>query len=155
MTWLFLALGLLFVVAIALVAVGSAVERLSGTLRPAVLEVDDAADWIAERLPTEAAGQLSLDDVISVVGWYLEIFEEAGLVTEHGQELGDAAIGEGRRAAELDVALEYVVTRGIQRAEPLDPGSVAMVAELLGIYLAEVGAFGVQAGSGDGTRTRD
>lgn len=155
MTWLFLALGLFLVVAIALVAVGSAVKRLSGTLRPAVLEVDDAADWIAERLPAEAAGQLSLDDVISVVGWYLEIFEEAGLVTEHGQELGDAANGEGKRAAELDVVLEHVVTRGVQRTEPLDPGSVAMVAELFGIYLAEVGAFGVQAGPADGSRIRD
>ena len=44
MTWLFLGIGAILVVGIALVAVGSAVNRLSGTLRPAVLEVDDAAD---------------------------------------------------------------------------------------------------------------
>ena len=69
MTWLFLGIGAILVVGIPLVAVGSAVNRLSGTLRPAVLEVDDAADWIAERLPEEAAGQLSLNDVVFVVGW--------------------------------------------------------------------------------------
>ena len=42
MTWLFLGIGAILVVGIALVAVGSAVSRLSGTLRPAVLEVDAA-----------------------------------------------------------------------------------------------------------------
>ncbi len=157
MTWLFLILGVVLVAAIALVAVGSAVGRLSGTLRPAVLEVDDAADWIAERLPVEAAGQLSIDDVVSVVGWYLEVFEEAGLATEHGQELGDAALGTSpdpeadrvgggvageRPAAALDTVLEHVVARATGQPEPLDAVSVAMVAELLGTYLWEVGAFG-------------
>ncbi len=150
MTWLFLVLGALLVVGIALVAVGSVVGRLSGTLRPAVLEVDDAVDWIAERLPAEAAGQLSLDDVVSVVGWYLEVFDEAGLATEHGQELGDAATGEGDRTAALDGILEHVVARGTQRSEPLDAVSVAMVAELLGTYLRELGAIGGQAAPSDG-----
>ncbi len=146
MTWFFLVLGALLVIGIALIAVGSAVGRLRGTLRPAVLEVDDAADWIAERLPAEAAGQLTLDDVVSVVGWYLEVFDEAGLVTEHGQELGDAATGDGDRTAPLDGILEHVVARALDRREPLDAVAVAMVAELLGTYLREVGAFGEQAG---------
>lgn len=146
MTWFFLALGALLVASIALIAVGSAVGRLRGTLRPAVLEVDDAADWIAERLPVEAAGQLTLDDVVSVVGWYLEVFDEVGLATEHGQELGDAATGDGERTAPLDGILEHVVARALDRREPLDAVAVAMVAELLGTYLREVGAFGDQAG---------
>ncbi len=146
MTWFFLALGALLVASIALIAVGSAVGRLRGTLRPAVLEVDDAADWIAERLPVEAAGQLTLDDVVSVVGWYLEVFDEVGLATEHGQELGDAATGDGERTAPLDGILEHVVARALDRREPLDAVAVAMVAELLGTYLREVGAFGEQAG---------
>ena len=153
MTWLFLGIGAILVVGIALVAVGSAVNRLSGTLRPAVLEVDDAADWIAERLPEEAAGQLSLDDVVFVVGWYLEVFDEAGLATEHGQELGDAAhrpatgsAGASDQAtASLDTVLEHVVARATQLDEPLDAASVAMVAELMGAYMAEIGAFGVEA----------
>jgi len=148
-TWFFLALGALLVVGIALIAVGSAVGRLSGTLRPAVLEIDDAADWIAERLPAEAAGQLSLDDVVAVVGWYLEVFDEAGLATEHGQELGDAAVDEspdvGNRTAPLDGILEHVVARGLEHSERLDAVSVAMVAELLGTYLRELGAIGSPA----------
>ena len=155
MTWLFLAVGAVLVSAIALVAVGSAVCRLEDTPLPAVLEVDDAVDWIADRLPVEAAGQLSRDDVVAVVGWYLEVFDEAGLATEHGIELGDAALGDmalgdadsegDQRVAPLDGALEHVVARGLQQADPLDAVSVAMVADLLGTYLTEMGAFGPAA----------
>ena len=150
MTWLFLLAGAVLVGAIALVAVGSAVRRLEDTPLPAVLEVDDAVDWIADRLPVEAAGQLSRDDVVSVVGWYLEVFDEAGLATEHGQELGDRALGDeasegDQRVAPLDGALEHVVARGLQQSDPLDAVSVAMVADLLGTYLVEMGAFGPAA----------
>ena len=97
MIWLFLTLGTVLVAAIALVAVGSAVRRLEESAMPVVLEVDDAVDWIAERLPAEAASQLSRDDVINIVGWYLEVFDAAGLVTDHGQELGDGAWTTTRR----------------------------------------------------------
>ncbi len=180
MTWLFLAVGAALVGAIALVSVGSAVRRLEDTPLPAVLEVDDAVDWIADRLPVEAAGQLSRDDVAAVVGWYLEVFAEAGLSTEHGQELGDAVFSEkrspekepsetgppetrpsegdspetGGRVAPLDGALEHVVARGLQQADPLDAVSVAMVADLLGTYLREMGAFG-PAASGGGDASGD
>jgi hypothetical protein len=152
MIWLFLALGVLLVVGIAVYAVGSAVGRLENTALPAVLEVDDAVDWIAERLPQEAAGQLSRDDVVEVVGWYLESFAEAGLATTHGQELGDGALAEdagdaeGRVVAPLDDALDHVVARGLERSEPLDALAVAMVADLLGTYLVAMGAIGGPAG---------
>ena len=41
----------------------------------------------------------------------------------------------------LDGALEHVVARGLEQVDPLDAVSVAMVAELLGTYLREMGAF--------------
>jgi len=152
-------LGAVLVSAIALVAVGSTVRRLEVSALPAVLEVDDAVEWIANRLPVEAATQLSRDDVASVVGWYLEVFAEAGLATEHGQELGDAVLFERRSdagssaeelVAPLDGALEHVVARGLGQVEPLDAVSVAMVADLLGTYLLEIGAIGAKAGGVDG-----
>ena len=148
------ALGAVLVAAIALVAVGSTVRRLEDSVLPAVLEVDDAVDWIANRLPVEAAAQLSRDDVASVVGWYLEVFAEAGLATEHGQELGDAVLPERRSdagsgpeelVAPLDGALEHVVARRLDQNEPLDAVSVAVVADLLGTYLLEIGAIGAEA----------
>ena len=144
MIWLFLTLGTVLVAAIALVAVGSAVRRLEESAMPVVLEVDDAVDWIAERLPAEAASQLSRDDVINIVGWYLEVFDAAGLVTDHGQELGDGALDDDPSdvVAPLDNALEHVVVRAGGGDDPLDAVSVAMAAELLGTYLTAMGAIG-------------
>lgn len=156
MNWLFLIFGAVLVSAIAVVAVGSVVRRLDASARPVVLEVDDATDWIADRLPVEAAGQLSRDDVVSVIGWYLEVFDEAGLATDYGQELGDAALDKDqehdeavlsadRIVAPLDGALEHVVARGLEQSDPLDAVSVAVVADLLGVYLQALGAIGSEA----------
>ncbi len=153
MTWAFLVGGALLVVCIGLFAVGSAVARTGSVAAPAVLEVEDVVAWLAERLPEEAAGQLSLDDVEAVVGWYLDYFSSVGLATEHGQELGDAALSDGtdRVVARLDDALDAVVARGLELPEPLDAVAVAVVVDLLGVYMAEMGAFGGpgQAPAGD------
>ncbi|HJM26695.1 MAG: hypothetical protein QGG81_08040 [Acidimicrobiales bacterium] len=153
MTWIFIVVGVLVVLAVGFVAVGSALGRLEATVQPAVFEVDDVVDWLAERLPDEAAGQLSRSDVVVIVGWYLDYFGSVGLATRHGQELGEAAIDEGtdRVVARLDDALEVLVARGMEEPEPLDSVSVAVVADLLGVYMAEVGAIGGTAGPvGDG-----
>ncbi|MDP7598574.1 MAG: hypothetical protein QGH55_02160 [Acidimicrobiales bacterium] len=153
MTWIFIVVGVLVVLAVGFVAVGSALGRLEATVQPAVFEVDDVVDWLAERLPDEAAGQLSRSDVVVIVGWYLDYFGSVGLATRHGQELGEAAIDEGtdRVVARLDDALEVLVARGMEEPEPLDSVSVAVVTDLLGVYMAEVGAIGGTAGPvGDG-----
>ena len=144
MIWFFLTLGTVLVAVIALVAVGSVVRRLEKSAMPVVLEIDDAVDWIAERLPTEAASQLSRDDVVNIVGWYLEVFDAVGLATDHGQELGDGALDDDPSdvVAPLDDALEHVVARAGGGDDPLDAVSVAMAAELLGTYLTAMGAIG-------------
>ena len=144
MIWFFLTLGTVLVAVIALAAVGSVVRRLEKSAMPVVLEIDDAVDWIAERLPTEAASQLSRDDVVNIVGWYLEVFDAVGLATDHGQELGDGALDDDPSdvVAPLDDALEHVVARAGGGDDPLDAVAVAMAAELLGTYLTAVGAIG-------------
>ena len=97
MIWVLVAVGVLLVVAIGLFAVGGAVHRTEGELAPAVFEVHDAVDWIAERLPEEAASRLTYDDVVLLAGWWLEYVATQGLASEHGQELGGADAGGARR----------------------------------------------------------
>ena len=92
MIWFFVALGALLVLAVAFWAVGSAVGRLEDTVVPTVFEVDDAVDWVAECLPEEAAGQLTRDEVVLVTRWWLDSFNQAGLASPFGKELGDEAL---------------------------------------------------------------
>ena len=151
MIWVFVAVGVLVVVAIGLLAVGGAVHRTEGELAPAVFEVHDAVDWIAERLPEEAASRLTYDDVVLVAGWWLEYVDAQGLASEHGQDLGGA---DARGAsADEEAAVDYVVARALEvpdgRGGALDPVAVVVALDLLGIYLREMGAIGGPVGDRD------
>ena len=143
MIWLFLVLGVLLVVAIAFAFVGTTTSRLQQNVQPVVFEVEDAVDWVAEQLPEEAAGQLTYSEVATITRWWLEYFDQVGLATEHGQEIGDEALSEEtpERIAELDDAVDYVVARSLEQEDPLDSVSVVVVVDLLRIYLTEMGAI--------------
>ena len=52
MVWVFVVLGGVLVVGIAIAAVGIAVGRLEHEQRPAVYELEEAVEYIAENLPT-------------------------------------------------------------------------------------------------------
>ena len=148
MIWLFSLVGVILVVAVGFVAVGSAVGRLERSASPAVFEVDDAVDWVAERLPGEAAEVLRRDEVVELVVWWLEFVAGAGLATEYGQELGEEALcpTDGTTVADLDAAIDYVGARSLDRSEPLDELAVVVVLDLLVTYLVEVGVIGGRAG---------
>ena len=151
MIWVLVAVGVLLVVAIGLFAVGGAVHRTEGELAPAVFEVHDAVDWIAERLPEEAASRLTYDDVVLLAGWWLEYVATQGLASEHGQELGGAAAGGAPAAAAA--AVDYVVARALDVSEEqggaLDSVAVVVALDLLGVYLREMGAIGGPVGDRD------
>lgn len=144
MIWILAAVASTLVVAIGLLAVGGAVRRTEGRLVPTVLEVHDAVDWIAERLPGEAASLLTLDDVSMIIAWWLEYVDAQGLVSEHGQDLGGAD-GTGTPIDD-SAAVDHVVARGLDMSEDeggaLDPVAVVVALDLLGVYLREIGAIG-------------
>ena len=92
MTIVFVLIAAVIVFAIAAATVGTVVARLADAPRPTVLKVDESVDWIAERLPFEIAAEISHDDVRRILDWHLDYFADVGLVTDHGQELGGAAV---------------------------------------------------------------
>ena len=82
MLLLFVFFGILLVLLIAFVSVALTVRNLSETSLPSVLEVDDAVEWISERLPEEAASQLRKDEVLEIISWWLDSLGSAGLASE-------------------------------------------------------------------------
>lgn len=60
---MFALIGLVAVVLIGLVVVGGETARLATVARPAVFDLGEAVDFIADRLPAEAQARLSHDDV--------------------------------------------------------------------------------------------
>ncbi len=143
MIWLFLLLGIFLVVAIALAFIGSTTRRLEQNAFPVVFELEDAVDWIAEQLPVEAASQLTHDEVGMIARWWLEYFDQNGLATNHGLELGDQALSDEtkEKVIEIDDAVDFVVERSLNEEQPLDSVAVVVVVDLLRIYLTEMGAI--------------
>ena len=143
---LFAIFGCLLVLLIAFVSVASTVRNLSEISFPSVLEVDDAVEWISERLPEEAASQLRKDEVLEIIGWWLDSIDSAGLASEHGEEIGEgrAKNNKSESVADLDIAVDEVVARALDSPDPLNEVAVVVVLDLLVVYLTEIGAIGSQ-----------
>jgi hypothetical protein len=135
----------------AAVAVGAAVNRTAAQPPPAVLQLDDAVDWIADRLPFEVAAEISHDDVRRILLWQLDYFDSIGLASEGGAELGGEAVPEDHAlvVADDDAAVDFVVDRALAAGTELSALHVVCVLDLQMQYLREIGAVGVEAGDDD------
>lgn len=144
---LFAIFGCLLVLLIAFISVASTVKNLSEVSFPSVLEVDDAVEWISERLPEEAASQLRKDEVFEIIGWWLDSIDSAGLASEYGEEIGQgrAKSNKAESVADLDIAVDEVVARALDSPDPLNEVAVVVVLDLLVVYLTEIGAIGSQS----------
>ncbi|CAN5412623.1 hypothetical protein BH10ACT1_BH10ACT1_31280 [soil metagenome] len=75
--WLFALLGLVVIVIIGLVLVGRETARLAGAARPAVFDLAEATEFIADRLPAEVQARISHDDVEWILLADADLLEEA------------------------------------------------------------------------------
>ena len=104
MAWVLIIVGVLVVVAIAVVTIGAVVGRLSVEAPVSVFDEDEAVEWIADRLPFDVAAQLSHDDVRDLVLWHLEYLEAKGVATETAFEATPDAV-----VVAEDDGLAYVI----------------------------------------------
>ncbi|NLD77240.1 MAG: hypothetical protein GX643_11295 [Acidimicrobiales bacterium] len=77
MIWVFAVIGLVAVVVIGLVVVGGETARLATVARPAVFDLAEAVDFIADRLPADSQARLSHDDVRWVLLADADLLEES------------------------------------------------------------------------------
>lgn len=135
MLWLFALLGLVIVVVIALVALGRETARLSGEARPAVFDVAQAVDFIADRLPVDAQARLSHDDVRWILLADADLLEEATRPLDDDEEEVDEVVDEDHALARL-LALADASGRDL-----LDEDLLAVLDVRLA-YLEAIGAIG-------------
>ena len=128
----------------AAVAVGAAVSRTAAQPPTAVLQLDDAIEWIADRLPFEVTAEISHDDVRRILLWQLDFFETIGLASEHGQELGGESVPADHVAivADEDAAIDYVVGQAAVAEVGISALHVVCVLDLQMQYLRGIGAVG-------------
>jgi hypothetical protein len=142
MIWIAVFVGLVLIAAIAVFAVSRVSVELEGTIAPALLEVDDAVEVVAESLPFEVSAVVSHDDVRQVVDWVLDWFDELGMVSDFGEELGGEWIREERAVADEIGAVDYAVARAIDEDTDIDSLHVTVIVDSFVRYLRDIGAVG-------------
>jgi hypothetical protein len=152
--------------AIAAVTVGQMTFSAARTARQAVFDLDEAVDYVADRLPYEVQARLSHDDVRRLLSWYLDeleakrvayerdeerLPEDAGqdIEASNAREVDDAALENIETLDEIVVDEDRVAAKVLGRAEKakLDVTDVDVLLVLgeCEQYLIDIGAIGGRA----------
>jgi len=140
--WLAIVVGLILVVGIAVFAVARVSVELEGTMAPALLEIEDAVEVVAEAIPFEVSAVVSHEDVEQVIGWVLDWFDRLGLVSDFGEELGgDWVLDDSVVVDEIGV-VDFAVAHGIEQRPDLESVHITVIVDAFISYLRDIGAVG-------------
>jgi hypothetical protein len=149
--WVFALTGLVAVVLIGLVVVGGETARLASVARPAVFDLGEAVDFIADRLPADAQARLSHDDVRWVLLADADLLEAstAGLPERRypwSRRPTPAAGDSGDDTVVEDVAaVARILAVADASGRELEDEDVVAVLDGRLAYLEAIGAVGPQA----------
>lgn len=136
----FAVLAAVIVVVIALVTVGRITGELVDAAPTSIYDLDEAVEFVADRLPDEVTAQLTFDDVRALLVWHIEYLEERGVARRQG--VNELAAGP-LVAAEND-AVAYVLGRAATADMELSDVWVVQVLDADAAYLEAIGAIGPQ-----------
>ncbi len=150
--------------AIAAVTIGGVAARGARTARQAVFDLDEAVEFVADRLPYELQARMSHDEVRTVLAWYLDELEAERVAYERDElrlpddpavesdgESGDDGDGGGDDPEPDSIVLDEqsLAAQVIGRAEKAELGlsdvDVLLVLEEGEHYLQAIGAVGGEA----------
>lgn len=148
MTWIFLIVGLVLVVVIGLVVLGRETARLADVARPAVFDMTEAVDFIADRLPLETQARISHDDVRWVLLADADLLEDATAeppapADEVEDEDEDPA--PERLVVDEDAAVARILELADGSGRDLADEDIVAVLDGRLAYLEAIGAIGPEA----------
>jgi hypothetical protein len=132
--WVLVAAAAVVVVVIGFVAVGRETGMLAGRARPAVFDVTEAVEFIADRLPADVAGRLSHDDVRWVLRTDVDVLESA-TAEGVGDDVDDEVVDE-------DDAVARILARADEDGRDIVDEDVVAVLDARLAYLEAIGAIG-------------
>ncbi len=129
-------LAALAVLVVALVGVGREAFTLAAQPHQSVFDLDEAVDFVADRLPEETTARLSYDDVRALLRWHLEYLDDRGVPTRRDLTRGGPVV------IEDDEGVGWVIGRAAAEDLVVDDIDVALVVHAEMAYLAAIGALG-------------
>ena len=111
-------------------------------MAPALLEMEDAVEVVSASVPFEVSAIVSHEDVEQVISWVLEWFDELGMVSDFGEEMGGDWVRADRAVADEIGAVDFAVARGIEDESNIDSLHVTVIVDAFVSYLRDIGAVG-------------
>ena len=143
--FLLILLAIAAVLAVAVAAVSRVSIELEETIAPALLEVDDAVEAVAEAIPYEVSAVLSHEDVDQIIRWVLDWFDSLGMASDFGEELGGHWVEDDEAVGDEISAVDHAVARSVAQRADLDAVHVTVVVDEFLRYLRDIGAIGDEA----------
>ncbi len=134
--------AVVIVIAIGLIAIGAVTGRLAEEPRRSVFDLDEAVEYVGERLPDDVTAVLSFDDVAQIIAWHLDYLEHKGVAGESDHDLEDLPSGPVVTAD--DEAVAYVIGRAHEIGLDLEDVHVFEVLSVEQEYLRAIGAVGAE-----------
>lgn len=140
--WIIVVVAVVAVVVLGLVVIGRETSRLAARVHPAVFDLEEAVDFIAEGLPVDVASRLTHDDVRWVLHADAELLEGA---TVEDPDRGRAVVDEHD-------AVARILARAEDDERPIEDVDVVAVLDGRIAYLEAIGAVGPRADDIDDPR---
>jgi hypothetical protein len=130
-------IGLVLVIAVAIVAVGQAVGRLEPEPERQIFAHDEAVSFVAEALPDEVTATLSYEEVARIMRLHLDFLHDRGVARSGGDLTdgpGPVVIGPGE-------AVQFVLDQGARVGFHPERAHVEEVIEAQLAYFEAIGAI--------------
>jgi hypothetical protein len=128
--------AVVLVVVIALVAVGREAFTLSAQPKQAHFDLEEAVEFVADRLPDEVTAVLTYDDVRSILRWHLEYMRDRGVPARRDQLEGGPVV------VEDDEGIAWVLGKADEVGLEVTDAEVAIVLQTELVYFEAIGAIG-------------
>jgi hypothetical protein len=138
LVWGVLLVAIVF--AVAAIVIGREARRLDAVAPNPTFSMDEAVEWVADRLPFEVSAVLSHGDVRQIIDWNLEYFRTRGVSGN-----GHTSQGEGPVVVGGAETVDYVLHRARAIGADFTAAQVHAVLDAQMSYLQAIGAVGPEA----------
>jgi len=142
--WLFVVLAAVLVFAIAAGTIGREAHRLDAIAPRAVYQLDEAVDFVADRLPEQSQARLTPAEVETLLVAHLRWLHEQGLQPDRVVDVRQS-IDENVIVSEDALIAHLLATADDAEVELLDDVDAVNVVTAHLAYFAAIGAVGPQA----------
>jgi hypothetical protein len=136
--WPWILLTVLCIFVIAAVSVGLVSGSLAGRPRRSVYDLEEAVEFVADRLPEDLTARLSFDDVRNVLLFHCDYLAAKGVASERtAEELVSSLV-----VVPDDEPTAYVIGRVEEERLGLSDTDVVAILDAESGYYRAIGAFG-------------